>query len=62
MKRYKIQVGAFVTRICTRQIIVRADNEEEACEKAKAKYEILEKRRIDAQDTGDLQIDFIEEL
>ncbi|MEL7609511.1 MAG: hypothetical protein AAGU74_08380 [Bacillota bacterium] len=62
MKKYRVELGAFVTRICVRRVTVSANNEEEACQKAEEKYYALEKKLVTSGDIGRINFDFVEEL
>lgn len=59
MKRYRVEVGSFVTRLVTRTVSVAAKNEDEAKQKAIVKYEQLEERLSNSVDSGSPQIDKI---
>lgn len=57
--KYKVDVGSFVTRMCTRKITVHAANEEEAKAKAIERYMELEYKLPCASDYGTPQVDGI---
>lgn len=62
MRKYRVEVGSFVTRFKTRKITVNAKSEEEAMAKAIDKYFKLEQAVTSSVDAGSPQVDFIEEL
>ena len=62
MGKYRVEVGAFVTRMTTRHITVNAKSEEEAKEKAIDRYYKLEQLIPSSVDAGSPQVDFIEKL
>lgn len=62
MRKYRVEVGSFVTRLTTRKITVNAKSEEEAKAKAIDKYFKLEQAVTSSVDAGSPQVDFIEEL
>lgn len=62
MSKYRVQVGAFVTRLVTRNITVTAKNEEEAVQKAIDRYYKAESRVDRSVDCGDPQIDEVVEV
>jgi hypothetical protein len=61
MTKYRIGIGAFITEISNRVYIVSADNEEEAFEKAKDRFEKAWSRSKRMNDIGEIQLDFIEQ-
>ena len=46
MSKYKVTVGGFVSTFRKRTLIIYAENEEEAAEKAEAKFMELEQQRV----------------
>lgn len=58
--KYKISVGAFVTHIAHGTFIVSANNEDEAIEKAKCRFESRQRKIPRNNDIGSIQVDSIE--
>ena len=58
--KYKVEIGSFCTRMVTRKIIVYADNEVEASEKAIKKYIEMENKLPSSNDAGEPHVDFID--
>lgn len=60
--KYKCEVGSFCTRMVVRQIIVHAQNEDDAREKAIDKYHDIESRIGASVDSGSPNVDSIEQI
>ena len=60
--KYKVELGAFVSRLVTRKIIIHADSEEEAIGKAKDKYHEIESNLANGGMVDSVNVDFIEKL
>jgi len=59
--KYKVGVGSFVTRMVSRNIIIHAQNEEEAKDKAIKEYIKRELELACSSDPGSPQVDGINE-
>ena len=63
MAKYKVECGALVTRLIKRKLLVYANNEEEAIEKAKERFdEEVEKLKTYTEPCPTIMIDDIERL
>jgi hypothetical protein len=60
--KYKIELGSFCTRMVTRKIVVHAENEAEASEKAIDKYIKMEQKVFSSVDFGEPHVDFIDKI
>jgi hypothetical protein len=60
--KYKVELGSFCTRLVTRKIIIHAENETEATEKAIDKYMKMEQSIPSSVDFGEPRVDFIDKV
>lgn len=60
MAKYRVVIGSFVTRFTQRKIIVHAENEKNAKDKALEKFLEMEAMLPSSNDPGEPQVDDIE--